>query len=377
MKITVVQGPFLPVPPVAGGAVEKLWFELSREFARRGHEVTHVSRRWGNLPRRATIDGVEHRRVGSFNAPGSALLSKALDLLYSLRVLFTLPRGDVVITNTFFLPLLLSWLPWFGVVYVSVHRYPRGQMGLYRRTSRLQCVSTAVADAVREQTPDIARLVKVIPNYVPPSRRDADTRADWDRRARQVLFVGRVHPEKGLDLLLDAFARLRPELRANWSLRVVGPHAIEAGGGGADYLAKLKAEAVRRGIAVDFSGPIYDHDALNAAYRAARIFVYPSIAALGEAFPLAPLEAMAQGCAVVTSDLKCFDDFIRPSENALTFPLGVADPGAALCDVLAAAMSNTEQLTTVAAAGERTAQRFTLARIADQFITDFKLLCDR
>jgi len=35
---------FLPVPPVMGGAVEKVWFALGQEFARRGHEVVLVSR---------------------------------------------------------------------------------------------------------------------------------------------------------------------------------------------------------------------------------------------------------------------------------------------------------------------------------------------
>ena len=43
MKITIVLGAFFPVPPIMGGAVEKVWFALGQEFARRGHEVVQIS----------------------------------------------------------------------------------------------------------------------------------------------------------------------------------------------------------------------------------------------------------------------------------------------------------------------------------------------
>ena len=44
MKITIVLGAFFPVPPLLGGAVEKVWFALGPEFVRRGHEVVQISR---------------------------------------------------------------------------------------------------------------------------------------------------------------------------------------------------------------------------------------------------------------------------------------------------------------------------------------------
>ena len=37
MKITIVLGAFLPVPPVIGGAIEKSWFALAQEFVSRNH----------------------------------------------------------------------------------------------------------------------------------------------------------------------------------------------------------------------------------------------------------------------------------------------------------------------------------------------------
>ena len=46
MKLTIVMGFFLPVPPVQGGATEKSWDRLATLLAERGHEVTVISRRW-------------------------------------------------------------------------------------------------------------------------------------------------------------------------------------------------------------------------------------------------------------------------------------------------------------------------------------------
>jgi glycosyltransferase involved in cell wall biosynthesis len=257
---------------------------------------------------------------------------------------------------------------------VSVHRYPQGQMKFYRQVDRLQCVSTAIADAVREQAPRLGALVKVVPNYVSTRLSEAEVALGWDARRREVLFVGRVHPEKGIDLLIEAFAGITPARRAGWSLRIVGPHETAAGGGGSDFLARLKQTALNLGVQVDWAGPIYDRDALNAAYRQSRIMVYPSVAAKGEAFPLAPLEAMAQGCPVVTSDLACFSDFVRPGTNADSFALGAADVPCGLGRVIEALMQDEARLRRYSAAGLGTAQDFTLSRVADAFVEDFSAL---
>ena len=69
MKITIVQGAFFPVPPVMGGAIEKVWFALGQEFARRGHSVVQISRAFPRFPRREAIAGVKHRRIRGYDTP--------------------------------------------------------------------------------------------------------------------------------------------------------------------------------------------------------------------------------------------------------------------------------------------------------------------
>ena len=56
MKIVILQGAFLPVPPVAGGAVEKIWYRMGQEFAGLGHEVIHIGREFPDLPKNEKID---------------------------------------------------------------------------------------------------------------------------------------------------------------------------------------------------------------------------------------------------------------------------------------------------------------------------------
>ena len=63
MRITIVNGFFLPVPPISGGSTEKSWYNLAREFVTRGHEVTMFSRRWRGFPKKETSEGIRHVRL--------------------------------------------------------------------------------------------------------------------------------------------------------------------------------------------------------------------------------------------------------------------------------------------------------------------------
>jgi glycosyltransferase involved in cell wall biosynthesis len=370
MKITIVLGAFFPVPPIMGGAVEKAWFILAQEFARQGHDVVQVSRAVPQFPREEIIAGVSHRRVRGFNAPRSLIWLKVLDLIYSFRAMSILPKADIVVTNTFWLPLLLR-NPKRGRVYVHVARYPKGQTRFYGRAARLQTPSHAVARAVSEEAPKLAARVAVVPYPVPASISEARP-PPVAERAKIILFVGRIHPEKGIDLLVDAFAGGPNAVFADWKLIVVGPAESKFGGGGEQYLADLKRRA--RNAAVVFRGPIFDPIQLEKEYRSARIFVYPSLAERGESFGLAPLEAMSQGCAALVSDLACFRDFIGDGETGFTFNHRAAHPGEALREKVEKIIVDSALLASVAESGYRKSAEYSVSRVADQFLKDFAAL---
>ena len=229
MKITIVLGAFFPVPLTMGGGVEKVWFSLAPEFVKRGHEVVMVSRKTPGLSREEMIDGVKQLRVDGFDTPRSLIWLKFLDLIYSLRTMSILPDADIIVTNTFWLPLLLRNSK-RGCVYVQVARYPKGQMRLYRRAARLQAPSSSVAQGIADEAPELSQKVSVVPYPAPGSTSGRPPRSL--ERQKIVLYVGRVHPEKGVHLLVDAFVRGTRAAFTDWKLMIVGPTETKFGGGG-------------------------------------------------------------------------------------------------------------------------------------------------
>ncbi len=373
MKVTIVQGAFLPVPPLLGGAVEKIHQALGKEFARRGCSVTHISRRYPGLPNQETAEGVEHRRVAGFDSPRSLAVLKLLDLVYSLRVLRVLPKADIIVTNTFWLPMLLR-APKYGAVYVNVNRYPRRQMRFYRHAARLQAVSQVVADAITAQTPTVRDKVRVIANPLPENWCDPVPDLAQPRR-REILYVGRVHPEKGVGLLLDAFARVAHGALKGWRLVIVGPAEAKMGGGGADYLTRLQKQAAPIQECVDWIGPVFDNSELKCYYDRASFFAYPSLAAQGESFGLSPLEAMARGCIPIVSDLACFRNYLQPGHNGFVFNHISTNSADALAECLSESIRLEGELIAMRQQGLETAQRFTPAKVAEQFLEDFHIIC--
>lgn len=107
---------------------------------------------------------------------------------------------------------------------------------------------------------------------------------------RRLVFLGRIHPIKGVDLLLRAWSVVAPRF-PDWDLLVAGPD-------NRGYLPRMKALADKLRLQrVAFSGALYGEQKLHA-YRAADLFVLPSHS---ENFGMTVVEALAAGTpAIVT-----------------------------------------------------------------------------
>jgi glycosyltransferase involved in cell wall biosynthesis len=319
------------------------------------------------------IEGVEHRRVAGFNAPKSKVLYRVLDLIYSARTLSVLPPAHVVVTNAIWLPILMRRSR-FGALYVHVARYPKKQMWLYRHAARLQAVSTAVADAIARQNPRCANKVLMIPNPVAQAAEPAEVKKSWTSRENTILYVGRIHPEKGLEILIKGFARFIASNDSSWRLSIVGPWEASVGGGGKEYYERLRAISTSLDGRVNWVGPVFDRQMLDGFYRAASLFVYPSVAETGESFGLAPLEAMSAGCPALVSALDCFADYIMDGETGFVFDHRAADPADGLAHKLSQITSEPATLASVAEHACLTASRFSLSHVAGMFLDDFEIL---
>ena len=119
-------------------------------------------------------------------------------------------------------------------------------------------------------------------------------------RKNYILFVGRIHPEKNLSLLIDAFVGATKSYK-EWQLHLVGPIDDE------NYFKKLtndyKCYILNNKIL--FCGPLFGKQLL-LEYLHASIFCLPSI---NESFGIARLEAMANGIPVITSEAGCGMEF--------------------------------------------------------------------
>ena len=128
-----------------------------------------------------------------------------------------------------------------------------------------------------------------------------------DDRGPVFLFVGRLEPIKGIDLLLSAFGELDPSVEAR--LVIVG-----------DGTQRREVEkAMERDTRIVYRGRL-ESQALWAQFAAADALIAPS---RSDAWGLSVNEALTAGLAVVMSDaFGCADDLIRPEENALVVPAG-------------------------------------------------------
>ena len=363
MKITILQGAFLPVPPLRGGAIEKAWQGLGEAFVQAGHKVTHISRLWGDLPASETIRGVQHIRVRGARATQNSILLKLREMFYVLRARKILPEADILVTHAFWAPLLLP-KDKFGKIYVHVGRSPKGQMRIYKKADRLQVPTQAVARAVAGELKEGDDRVRTIPYPLPFS---VPSDVPIMNRSKRVLFTGRIHPEKGVLELLQAWQAIDDSQRDDWTLRLVGPWREEDGGGGKTFLNELKN---RGGSSVEICDPIFDPNDLIKEYQSARIFAYPSLAKKGETFGLAVLEAMSCGCVPLVSSLSCFEDFIKEGINGSRVGIDSLDGAEKLSHALHSLLRG-GSLEEKSQQAIQTAKDYEMGKIAGKFLADF------
>jgi glycosyltransferase involved in cell wall biosynthesis len=147
-------------------------------------------------------------------------------------------------------------------------------------------------------------------------------RAPSDRTEGRLLFVGRLVPGKGLEILLKALALLRRSVPTA-SLRIVG-------GGDEQYVTELIGIAHGLGVgdAIEFVGVVPNGSELWREYEEAKLFVCPS---LSEGFPRVLYEAMALGVPIVSTGVGGIPDLLTDGVHALLVPPGDAERLADAC----------------------------------------------
>lgn len=191
-----------------------------------------------------------------------------------------------------------------------------------------------------------------------PASGQARKRALGIENKRVILYVGRVCQQKGTDLLIDAFQRMKQRV-TNVSLVVAGP-ADQFGNKDQNDLTRRISE-----VGGLYLGPVQEKD-LAATYNLCDVFVMPTRSI--EMFGMAALEAQACGKPVVCSSHGGLPEVISP-KSGLFFSVGNAD---ALADSLSQLFQNADLYRSKAEAARPNALRFGWPRIIDDLENTYR-----
>lgn len=372
-----------------------LWREGDgpREQVHRGVRIVRVSvqrdERWVRFHGRAR--SYLRRRGVRLNPRRPHFASPVAYLEYILRIALDLRRRgcDVVHLHNFsqFAPILRALNPEIEIV---LNMQCEWLATLDRRAiaRRLRCVDLIVgctefiADGPRQRYPELAERCRVLdngfdPQLFPAAERAVAAGAPAPGAGLRLLYVGRLSPEKGVHVLLDAFpeiVRAHPGTR----LTLIGGHSsapteylidlsddpqvralsrFYAGDG--DYVRMLK-ERIPAALAgqVEFIANLPQAELLER-YRQADLFVFPS--ACNEAFGMPPVEAMACGVPVVASRIGGIPEVVIDGETGvLVTPHDPVDLARAVIELLA----DEPRRRRLGAAGPAHSRRYTWDRVA-------------
>ena len=287
---------------------------LVRELARQDHDDQYVL-----LCRRTDVDFVKAlgpRFEPVVESSGNYSVREQVSVPMSLRrarpSLFHAPHYVVS---------PLTGVPYVVTIHDCIHlRFPqylpnrrallyaRTMMGLSaRRSRRVLTVSQASKQDILQYLRIPAEKVEVVYNALderlatPPTADDlARVRERFLLTSPFILYTGNIKPHKNVDRLLDAYSILRRRGFEDVKLLIIGEEISK--------YPNLRRQVHRHQLhsQVRFFGHVPDAT-LAALYRLASVFVFPS---LFEGFGLPPLEAMAAGVPVITSNVSSLPEVV-------------------------------------------------------------------
>ena len=318
MKILQVIPAFYPAHAY-GGTVE-VAYHISKELVRRGHEVTvytsdSLDKYHRQKSRISEVDGI---KVYYFKTPSNRLAWNRLVFTPGMRLQLSkeIKNFDTIHLHGFRnfqnIP-AHHYAKKYSIPYVlqahgSLPRIIKKQRlkklydwvwgnKILKDASKVVALTRTEAEQYKKMGVDEDKI-EIVPNGIDLSKFENLPEKGEIRRKylieddeKVILYLGRIHKIKGIDLFVKAFADLAAELD-NVKLVIIGPDD--------GFLSMLKAqiEDLKMDDKILFTGPLYERDKLEA-YVDADVYVLPSVY---ETFPVTVLEACACGTPVIITD---------------------------------------------------------------------------
>lgn len=299
----------LPVPPVRGGAIQTYIASIAPLLAR-SHRVTVLGVTDESLPERETRDGVEHVRVPGGSLPvyqaGVVDYLKREGSKYDLLHLFNRPKLVLPVREV--LPDVWLYLSLHNEMFRPGKIEPDEADRVLRTVDKLITVSDFIGQGVERLYPSARGYWKTVYSGV-----DLDRFAPvWTAEARRIrsrlrsehrlgdgpviLFVGRLSPKKGADILVRAMGEVARK-HPNATLVLVGSKWYGEDQV-SDYVAYVRALAARAPLKVHTTGYV-PADEIHNWFCAGDLFVCPSL--WEEPLARVHYEAMAAGLPIITT----------------------------------------------------------------------------
>lgn len=287
-------------PPIGGGG-SVVCKGLAENLVKLGYEIDVVTSGMKNLPPYEIVNSVKVHRVNCVRrfkhyASSPELLTQLLPSYRRAKELIRCNKFSLNHTHFVVPSGIVSYMLWkkTGLPYViTVHGsdipgYNPDRFNIEHKIIRKfwkQVITSS--QMIIAPSHFLAQLIRKhvnVPITVIPNGYDIPKSTNTNKK-NHILLVTRMFKRKGVQYFLEAIA----DLETDWKIFIAGD---------GPYLPTLKAMAKEVKPSVTFLGFIKGKT-LQDIYSSAKIFVFPSIL---ENFPVVLLEAMAAGCAVITTN---------------------------------------------------------------------------
>ncbi len=247
-----------------------------------------------------------------------------------------------------------------------------GERRIARSADRIVVCTRHEQDLLAEHYGANPAIISVVPCgvdldlFYPMDRDEARRQLGLKDDERIILFVGRIEPLKGIDILISAAAQLHEEADFFHAVIVGGDARAET------RVTELKTLASSLGVDhhVTFAGAV-DHERLPLYYSAADVCVVPSFY---ESFGLVAVEAMACGTPVVASRVGGLITTVRDGETGYLVPWRCPEPFAERLNLL---LRNDELRQSLGGAARQAVERFRWANVSGAIDALYRELLER